>query len=113
MRNPNMTLDGVNNKRLPNLNEIPEFKFSEADAKEAEKRINIFMKDAKFIPLEGDKTVKLVDVGKDGKIVYENNEGSVFTAKNQQDLAAQTAKDGFKMSGFLDGFFNKSKSVFS
>ena len=71
------------------------------------------MKDAKFIPLEGDKTVKLVDVSKDGKIVYENNEGSVFTAKNQQDLAAQTAKDGFKMPGFLDGFFNKSKSVFS
>lgn len=107
-----MSFDGVEGKKFAPINEIPEFSFSDNDAKEIEKKASIFLKENKFVPVK--EKVKLVDVQKtDGecKLIYENEKGIMFAAKSQKDLA-EIEKERNKMPGFLGGFFNKGRSAF-
>ncbi len=92
------------------VNDLPEFDLADIDFKEIEKKASIFVKDTKFV--EVDETVKLVDVAKNGKIIYEDNNGMKL-ADSQLDLAETMTEDDNAIKGFLGGFFGKSKSMFN
>lgn len=105
-----MTLDGIGGKNVSQFGDLPEFKFSDNEAREIEAKTSIFMKDNKFVPVK--ETVKLVDVKKDGKLIYEDGKGTLFTANSQHELSELKEKDGFKLPGFLGGIVDKAKSMF-
>lgn len=106
-----MALDGLGGKNIGKIGDLPEFGFSEFDFKEVEQRASIFIKGNNFFPVN--ETVKLVDVQKDGKLVYEDGNGEVFTANSQHELAELHERDTFKMPGFFGGIVDKAKSIFS
>ena len=86
------------------INELTELNLEDVDFQAIEQKASIFIKDAKFVPVE--ESVKLISVEKNGKIIYEND-GKMQLAESQLELA-ESKNDEPKISGFL-GFFGKSK----
>lgn len=86
------------------FNDLTEFSLDDVDFKEIEERASIFVREAKFSPI--DKQVKLVSVEEDGKLIYED-EGRRQLAQSQYDLAEGKNYKPEELG--LLGFFGKSK----
>ncbi len=111
-----MSLDPVNKDVQITPAELPQidFELSDSTKEKLEKEASLFAK--KFVPANDDKTVRLVEVAKDGKkIIYEDN-GQMHLAPSQTELAEEfinSGEDKAKFSEIFGGFFGRSKSMFN
>lgn len=88
------------------INELAELNWEDIDLQEIEEKASIFVRDAKFTPIDG---VKLVSVEQNGKIIYEDD-GKMQLVESQYDLAQMKTDGTLPTSSGLFGFFGKSKA---